>query len=299
MRVEDLLHHRGPVLHWHDLKRHVTTHATVHALRHGVIERVFPSVYVCSGHVGDPEVMLHAAARYVGERGAFSHRTGLMLHGLAVAHPGDRMHVTVARAVRLRSNDLLSVHRRVAVGQVTTRRGLRVLDLECCLVDWWRDVTGEQRRAPVIDALRGRRTTGERLLLAAASLPLRSRTELEHLVALVTGGSHSELEIRGYLDVFDVPELRGLVRQYPVRVGATTYWLDLADERSKTAIELDGAVAHGLPAQRERDVRRDARLAALGWLTLRFTPERLRLDRDGVRRETIAAIAARTVNRPA
>ncbi|MGE5761190.1 MAG: endonuclease domain-containing protein [Gemmatimonadota bacterium] len=264
-----------------------------------MIERVFPSVYVCSGHLGDPDVMLRAAARYVGDRGAFSHHTGLLLHGLAVADPDDRLHVTVARAVRLRSNVLLSVHRRATVGHVTTRRGLRVLDLDHCLVGWWRDVTGEQRRAPVIDALRGRRTTGERLLLAAASLPLRSRRELEHLVGLVSGGSHSELEIWGYLDVFDVPELHGLVRQFPFRVGATTYWLDLADERSKTAIELDGATAHGLPGQRERDLRRDARLAALGWLTLRFSPQRLRLDRDAVRRETIEAIAARTVDRPA
>jgi very-short-patch-repair endonuclease len=99
--------------------------------------------------------------------------------------------------------------------------------------------------------------------------------------------------------VFAVPELRGLVRQLPVRVGTTTYWLDLADERSKTAIELDGAAVHGSPAQRERDVRRDARLAALGWLTLRFTHERLRSERDQVRREAVATIASRTLSHPA
>jgi very-short-patch-repair endonuclease len=45
-------------------------------------------------------------------------------------------------------------------------------------------------------------------------------------------------------------------------------------------IELDGAKYHFAPIHRERDMRRDAALAKLGWLTLRFSHDRLVNDTD-------------------
>jgi very-short-patch-repair endonuclease len=43
------------------------------------------------------------------------------------------------------------------------------------------------------------------------------------------------------------------------------------DAATRTAVELDGAETHGMAVQRVRDARRDARLATVGILTLRFT----------------------------
>jgi very-short-patch-repair endonuclease len=50
-------------------------------------------------------------------------------------------------------------------------------------------------------------------------------------------------------------------------------------------VEMDGAAYHSSADQREWDVRRDALLARLGWLILRFTHRRLHSDPDGVRDE--------------
>ena len=71
-------------------------------------------------------------------------------------------------------------------------------------------------------------------------------------------------------------------------------YVDLAHFASKTAVELDGWQFQGGREQRDRDLRRDAQLAAAGWLTVRFTAARLRGDPDGVRRQVCAIIAVRS-----
>jgi len=43
----------------------------------------------------------------------------------------------------------------------------------------------------------------------------------------------------------------------------------------RLAVELDGAAWHGSREQRERDIRRDALLATVGWRTLRLGFTRL------------------------
>jgi len=83
-------------------------------------------------------------------------------------------------------------------------------------------------------------------------------------------------------------------RQFRVRLRGSVRYIDLAHVASKTAVELDGWQFHGGPEQRDRDLRRDAQLAAAGWLTVRFTAARLRGDPDGVRRQVCAIIAARS-----
>ena len=56
---------------------------------------------------------------------------------------------------------------------------------------------------------------------------------------------------------------------------------------------MDGAAYHFGRDQRERDMRRDAELAALGWLVLRFSYRRMTSDPAGVRREITRVIAMR------
>jgi very-short-patch-repair endonuclease len=57
--------------------------------------------------------------------------------------------------------------------------------------------------------------------------------------------------------------------------------------------ELDGTIAHAAPSDRERDLRRDAELAALGILVVRFTYQRLTREPATVRREVLAILASR------
>ncbi|HKA68329.1 MAG TPA: hypothetical protein VKG85_04330 [Actinomycetes bacterium] len=57
-----------------------------------------------------------------------------------------------------------------------------------------------------------------------------------------------------------------LRRQYPLRLGGHTIHLDVFAENGRTNFELDGTAWHGGVEQRERELRRDARHAAMGIL---------------------------------
>ena len=106
-------------------------------------------------------------------------------------------------------------------------------------------------------------------------------------------GCESELEIWGYLGVFDVPGLRHGKRQLWVSTPAGRFRVDIGYEDERVAVELDGARFHADRDQRERDTRRDAAFAAIDWLTLRFTHDRLHADIPGCRRDTLATLSAR------
>ncbi len=63
------------------------------------------------------------------------------------------------------------------------------------------------------------------------------------------------------------------------------------------AVALDGAASHGSRDQRERDLRRDTALAALGWVVLRSSYRRLTTDPEGCRREIEAVVRRRLAER--
>ena len=60
---------------------------------------------------------------------------------------------------------------------------------------------------------------------------------------------------------------------------------------------MDGHRHHSSRAARERDMRRDTGLAALGWIVLRFSHQRLTQDPDGCRREIEAVVQRRLAER--
>jgi very-short-patch-repair endonuclease len=122
---------------------------------------------------------------------------------------------------------------------------------------------------------------------------LRNRSGLAALLGLIAAGCHSELELWGYTDVFDVPGLRGATRQRTVVVRGRAYILDMAYEEQRVAVELDGRAYHAAPAQWERDIARDLALATIGWLTVRLSHRRLTNDIAGCRRDVAAVLRER------
>ncbi|MFY1576784.1 DUF559 domain-containing protein [Verrucosispora sp. WMMD703] len=113
------------------------------------------------------------------------------------------------------------------------------------------------------------------------------------LPAVYVDGCRSPLEIWGHDRVFTGPGMPVLMRQVRVRVNKRTMYLDLFAEQERVNIELDGATSHGDPRQREIDLRRDALLATVGILVVRFSHRRLVREPDEVRRETLAILAGR------
>ncbi|WP_092380332.1 DUF559 domain-containing protein [Micromonospora phaseoli] len=280
------------------------------AYRSGALCRVLPAVYVdrqlLPGGVPDsplgalaPEVARRAVLAYADGRAAFSSLTALEVHGVRRQRPGEPVHVDVPAMAGLRSRPphLVVRHRTrfmVEPPCVMVRRGVPVIRLEEALVQSWPLLPEADRTGPVIRAVNDGMTTPHRLGGAVASAPkLTGRGPLSALVDRLGAGCRSALEIWGHDRVFTGPGMPILRRQVRVRVGTRTMYLDLFAERERVDIELDGAASHGDPRQREIDLRRDALLATVGILVVRFAHRRLVCEPDEVRRETLAILASR------
>ncbi|MEJ3749878.1 DUF559 domain-containing protein [Actinomycetes bacterium KLBMP 9797] len=264
----------------------------------GELRRVLPSVYADAALALGPELLRAAAVRYADGRGALSHTTALDVWGVRPSEPDEPVHLSVPAGVRLRSRKLLTVHRRkdliIAPPQVVVRQDLPVIRLEQSLVDSWPLLPPGERRAPLIRAINDRRTTPERVAALLAGAPrFADRAELRRLLDLLAVGCRSELEIWGHDRVFTGPGMPEFQRQVPIRVGGRVYYLDVYAEAERVNFELDGAASHGSPGQRERDLRRDAILATVGILTVRFSHYRLYYETAAVRQESLDILAVR------
>ncbi|MEV1132218.1 DUF559 domain-containing protein [Agromyces sp. NPDC049794] len=279
------------------------------ACRDGELLRVLPGVFVpphrlvpgsrCAVHRLDPALARRAALAWADGRAALSHLSALAVWDLHRPVGGETVHLTVPAASGLRHQPGVLVHhsRDMTLLEppcVVVRSGLPVTRLERTLVDSWPMLASADRRAPVIRAVNDRLTTPERLAAALAVAPrLTGRAELRTLLRRLADGCRSPLEIWGHERVFTGPGMPAFRRQERVRVGRRTMYLDLFAERERVAIELDGATTHGDPRQREIDLRRDALLATVGILTVRFAHRRLVHEPDEIRRETRAILASR------
>ncbi|GAB2931581.1 hypothetical protein GCM10027280_19090 [Micromonospora polyrhachis] len=177
---------------------------------------------------------------------------------------------------------------------VMVRDGTPITRLERTLVDGWPLLVAEDQRAPIIRAVNDRMTTPARIGTTMAIVPkLSGRGELRVLLDRLAAGWRSPLEIWGHDHVFNGSGMPTFQRQVRVQVDRRTMYLDVYAEAERVNFELDGATTHEDPRQREIDLRRDALLATLGMLALRFTHRRLVHEPDEVRREVLAILASR------
>lgn len=276
------------------------------AVRCGEVRRVFPQTFIDTAFADDEEVLLRAALRYVGGAAhtstpvaALSHVTALRRFGLPV--PSNLpLHVTTVRRRHPRPPTGLVLHRCARL-VVQHRGGLPTVSLEHCLVQSWpllrRGFPPDVARAPILAAVQRRLTTPARITAALADYPrLPGRVTMYRLVRLLAEGCTSELELWGHVHVFTAPYLPPATAQLrvPLPVGRVVY-LDRAYEAELVDVELDGAKYHYSRKQRRRDEQRDAALAALGWLPVRFGHDRLHQEPDAVRAELRAILARRRI----
>ena len=244
-----------------------------------------------------------AALAYAGAGAALSHLTALELWQLPVPEL-QQTHVLVAHARRPRRGtpscptpDLgarLVLHRSRHDPVRLTRGDLAVVTLERAVVESWPLLRADEARAPVLVAVRARRTTTHRLRRQLREHPrLRGRRALHELLDLIEDGCHSELELWGHRFVFTGPACGGFDRQVPMKLLGRSAYLDMFDAEAQLDIELDGRKYHSTPRQREADLARDAAAAEEGIQTLRFSHERLTSDPAGCRRQALAVRARR------
>lgn len=249
-----------------------------------------------------------AATLYAGA--PISHLSALTAAGLVRPTAGP-LHVTVGLERCLRDAPDVMVHR--SGRRLATIRcdGLEVVEPARSLVDAWSWAWSPVRngravaeqpvvRQAVIEAVRTRLVRVLTVRRAAERLGRHAgRAQLSVLLDLVERGCQSELEVFGVQHVLPgPPEVPAYVQQHRVVLpDGRAAELDVAWPDAQVAVELDGAAFHGSREARERDLRRDSALAALGWLVLRFSYERLISDPEGCRREIQAVVLHRLADR--
>lgn len=239
-----------------------------------------------------------------------SHLSALTAAGLARPTAGP-LHVTVGFERCLRDAPDVRVHRSGRRLATIRCEGLEVVEPARSLVDawsWaWSPVRNERApaeqpvvRQAVIEAVRTRVVRAAAVRRAGEQLGRHAgRAQLSVLLHLVEHGCQSELEVFGVQHVLPGPPVvPAYVQQHRVVLpDGRAAELDAAWPEARVAVELDGAAFHGSREARERDLRRDSALAALGWVVLRFSYERLVSDPDGCRREIEAVVRHRLADR--
>lgn len=281
---------------WQALTARVDRKTVASWVGRGRLHRIQPGIYALPRPAVDWRTRLEAAVRATG--GVVSHRTALALWGLLPPDTGAPLHLTVPITRSGRGTPGIVLHRTRELDDVIRRvDGLPVTCVERAIVDAWGSAAGAARaelRSAAIDAVR-RRMCGPRELRAEiARRPcLPGRAALVELVRLLAEGCQSELEIWGCLHVLRGPGMPSFVLQRPVVVAGERFLLDAACEEVLLAVEMDGASFHGSREQRERDIRRDALVATIGWQTLRFGHRRMTSAPEACRRDISSAYLAR------
>jgi very-short-patch-repair endonuclease len=280
---------------WETLIDRVDRKTVARWVEAGHLRRLHPGVYAVPDAAANWRARLEAAVHATD--GVVSHRSALALWDLAPA--GGPVHVTVEHTRSGRGSAGVVLHRTRDLRDTIRRiNGLPVSCVERAVVDSWGRPAGLSRadvRAAAIAAVRRRLCLPRQLSDEVERRPcLAGRGALVHLIALLADGCQSELEIWGCLQVLRGPGMPPFVQQRRISVGGEVFVLDAAYDEVKLAVEMDGAAWHGSREQRERDIRRDALLATVGWQTLRFGHRRLTAAPEGCRRDVLAAYTARS-----
>ena len=281
----------------------VPRHVLDDAIEAGLLVRVLPNVYALATELHRRETWQLAALK-CRPGAALSHLDALELWGLpvpALLLPGDEgypIHLTSGPAALLQS-PIVRHHRRQDFGGqarfvCVENPALMIVERAQAIVESWPFLPELDQRAAIIVGLRDRHVSATMLRLALDRQPRTpGAAQMRNIVELVAAGNHSELEIWGHTNIFSSPSLPPSRPQHPMRIAGRRIFLDRYFEEEKLDVELDGAAYHGRPGQRERDIRRDAALAALGIQTVRFSHPRLHADPLGVVTEIAEILSVR------
>ena len=272
-------------------------------LRDGDLHLAFPGVVLLAERADEWAVRAQAASIWA--RGPLSHLSALAAAGLTEV-PSGPIHVTVPADRNPRGCPDVVVHRTERPIGPTEGTAPPRLPAARSLVDAWawahtprRNSRAAQQRSVVrhlvIEAVRRRDVPVSRLRDQSARQPLHAgRAGLVELLDLVEGGCQSELEVFGVTHVLRIPGIPAPVQQHRVFLPNGRHVdLDAAYLRAKVGVELDGARWHSSREARERDMRKDTALAALGWLSLRYSYRRLTGEPTACQQEIEAVVRRR------
>jgi very-short-patch-repair endonuclease len=270
-------------------------------VRDGSLERVRSSVYRFAGTPPTWEQAVLAACLSAHGGAVASHTTAARLFALRGFEETSNVEITTASRQRTRLTEVV-VHDTMFLGRhhVTRRRSMPVTSPARTVCDLtWRCAPWQVERA-LDDALRRGLTSLRRIDRVFRDLAHRGRRRSTVMRGLLEarlpgfdpGDSDMELRLVRWLSAAG---LTPPVQQHRVRVGGTTYRLDLAYPELKIGIEYDGWDPHRTRSAFDGDRRRQNPLELRGWLMLRYTSAS---TRELVVAEISEALALRTSASP-
>jgi hypothetical protein len=243
-------------------------------VRGGTWQQVHPGVYATfTGEVGRG-ARLWAALLHAGEGAVLSHETAAELIGLADRH-SPLIHVTIPCTRRVVPPQGVSIHvSRRDIPKWRFARGIPPHTMtEDTLIDLLNAVKTLDDAAGWITTAFARHLTSEwpfRQAIAARSR-VRWRSQVDEIITLAAGGTHSVLEFRYDRDVERAHGLPRAARQVPFtkRDGSRGFRDRYYEQYGRLVIELDGKRYHP-DEHRYLDQARDNQAAAVGGSTLRY-----------------------------
>lgn len=251
------------------IERRWTRAALRAAIRSGAVTRLLPALYVATEHAESTLTRAHAATTWVGP--------GSVVIGAAAAsawqlcEPPQRIVVTAPLSMSRTVPPRLELRRMAECPPPALWHGCPVATPAWAVATAYGHMPRDQADEMVYRAVRQRLATpGEIAGLAVRLRSVRGRRALASTVASTAAGSESYLETVALRTVFATNDFASFIRQHRIRADGAAYRLDMYDPATRTAVELDGVLAHEGIGRRARDVRRDVRLASIGIVTLRF-----------------------------
>lgn len=239
-------------------------------MRCGAVTRVLPERYAATEHAGSTVTRAHAATAWVGH--------GSVVLGVAAASAWElcdspsSITVTGPPGMSRAVPPWLTLRRTEEPPPSALWHGCPVSLPALSIATAYGHVARDRADGLVYSAVQRRLTTPAEITAVVSTLyGVRGRRALMSTLSAVKAGSESHLETIGLSSVFHTKEFAGFVRQHRLSGDGTPYRLDMYHPTTRTAVELDGATGHDGSENRGRDVNRDAALASVGILTLRFT----------------------------
>ena len=207
-----------------------------------------------------------------------------------------RIHVTRHGRQKWPSDRYLRVHRtQLASTAVTTRLGLPVTTRVETLLDCLGWLPVFCARSLLDRAFQDHWLTPDQMQRRLDDQPGRwGNRQLVRLLRQSRPGAEAESERRLHR-LLEVAGLVGWIGNYPIRLSAGSFRIDVAFPHLLVAIEVDGWAFHRTKERRDRDMVKANALMAAGWRILTFSWEDVTQRPDYV----IATINALLVSRPA
>jgi len=242
-------------------------------LRSGAWQRVYPGVYATFTGPASRDARFWAALLFAGDDAVLSHETAAELTSLT-DRKSAAISVTVPNARRVAAPRGIVIYRQ-RHRQLKWRfaRGIPPHTLtEDTVTDLVNASATFDDAVAWVTAAFARRLTSEHMLrqAIAARSRVRWRGQLDDVITLAAGGTHSVLEFRYDRDVERAHGLPRAARQAPFikQDGSRGYRDRYYQHYGRLVIELDGRNYH---LDETRDRTRDNQATAAGGSTLRYT----------------------------